>query len=159
MLMHTNDFSTHQDVICFVITVFSLTYVTQVVDGCMEAPDAGSEGLVYPLKLRTTIMLNWYDSPRLRLSTSFPHIVRVADPVSSLMIMSCLVFPPPTICGSVCFVTTAPANDSVILFEATKFLQFGSFELLARVVKSVGLHEIEARGRRRIFCIVFNCHF
>ena len=93
--------------ICFMITVFSLTYVTQVVDGCMEAPDAGSERLVYPnLKLQTTILLNWYDSPRLRLSTSFSHIVRVADPVSSLMVMSYLVFPPPTICGSVCFVTT-----------------------------------------------------
>ena len=46
----------------------------------IEAPDDGSDRLIFPLNVRTTTRLNWYESPSLRLPISFFQTVSVAEP-------------------------------------------------------------------------------
>ena len=123
----------------------------------IEAPDGGRERLSLSLKVRTATQLNWYESPTLRLPTSFCQIVSVAEPVLFLIYTSCLVFPPPVYhlwFSLLCHLGSA--NDSIKFIQEPSSLSLISWAPI--VFRSLVLmSKVEGEGEI-FFCVILDCN-
>ena len=87
--MYTNDFCTDKNVICFVIVaVLSFTHISQIIDWLYRGSTwwDGKIGFAFEASNHNLVELIWLS--KLKASNIFSHVMRVADPVSSLIVPS-----------------------------------------------------------------------